>query len=549
VASSKNTKSQSEKNTGLSSDCENDPAYLDLKKKRDDLAKEVRNYTRTLRAYRKKHSPKPKNSLPPEKSEALCASKELVFSTPLMDSLAEAKKMKVEREEEFQKQSGLHSSWDHPKRFDLQVRVTEIQYAVETVTDFATGKSVRASMAEEGPAHFNLTWRSISNLVKMHVGFAIPINRISMMLGHTAFSSGKICRILEFTAVLGLPVYLILPEQLSDAGILSGDDTKTRVLKLRDSQNEEKQRLHQIIDDNLGWQSPRKDGKGGKTQLNVSLITGKTEDDRRSMICFFRTHLGSVGNLLGKILEWRNPKKGKVAYQGDLSTTNLPSEELQKKFQLELAGCGSHARRPFWRFKEDDPAFCYFMLRGFLMLSGLEKRIDREGRTFETTEKLRGRYGKMIWQALKNRCKAVVAGVAPTLSNGRLKFSVFPWPPKSHLNTAAQYVIRNYDELTRYLDNPRLEYTNNGRERGLRAEKTMLDGSKFRNSRNGRAVIDVLRTLNATCTTAEIEFATYLKHLYLNQEEVLEQPEKFTPFAVAKKLAEMTKDESPKTQK
>lgn len=94
----------------------------------------------------------------------------------------------------------------------------------------------------------------------------------------------------------------------------------------------------------------------------------KTEADPRSTVRFFRTHLGSVGNLLTKILESRNPKSGPVTFQGDLSTTNLPSPELQKKFSMTLAGCGSHTRRPFWRFRADDEDLCYFMARGFAVL-------------------------------------------------------------------------------------------------------------------------------------------------------------------------------------
>ncbi len=79
------------------------------------------------------------------------------------------------------------------------------------------------------------------------------------------------------------------------------------------------------IDDMLGFAQPKKNGSGDKKGLNVSLLVGRTEQkDPRSTIRFFRTHLGSVGDLLSQALEMRSPQAGPVTFQGDLSTSNLP---------------------------------------------------------------------------------------------------------------------------------------------------------------------------------------------------------------------------------
>ena len=79
-------------------------------------------------------------------------------------------------------------------------------------------------------------------------------------------------------------------------------------------------------------------------------------------------------------------------------------------------------------------------------------------------------------------------------------------------------------------------WSNNGSERALRIEKCMLNGSKFRKTRNGRAVLDVLRTINATCTAAKIDIGVYLKYVFKNPELLQSAPEKLTPFAVALEL-------------
>ncbi len=455
---------------------------------------------------------------------------EMMFSYPISGRAGEEEKLRVNRMGEFERETGLIVNFDYPKRVDLKVTVTEIEYTVETVTDPLTGKTIRASTGQEGPENFQITWGAISNLIKMHVGFAIPINRIALMIGQPEFSSSKICRIFNHMANMVLPIYLILAENLSDCGNLSGDDTVTKVLEL---ETEEDDRISARINEHLDWTYPKANGTGDKKALNVSLLVGKTEKDPRSTIRFFRTHRGSVGNLLTKLLEWRNPKSGDLTFQGDMSTTNLPRQDLQKKFNLTIAGCGAHARRPFWKHKDQDGAFCYYILRGFVLLSRIEKIIDAHGRTRKNVLKYRQRYARLIWLAIKNRCIASVTGISP--STGTLSQGVTPnqWPPNTDLYKAANYVINNFKELTLYLDRPEIEYTNNGRERALRIEKCMLNGSKFRKTKGGRAVLDILRTINATCTAAKLDLNLYFAYIASHKNLLKDNPELLTPYAVA----------------
>jgi transposase len=494
-----------------------------LEAKRAQANKEKLDYDRQIRAL------KPKVKAPGQLEFAL--ESEVLFSDPASLRENENHKETVERMVKFGHEKGLHSSYDHTKRVDLKIVVTETDHQVETVTDPETGVAVRASMADIGPEGFQLTWGAIANLVKLHVGFAIPINRLAMLIGQPEFSSGKICRILHYVAVNLLPVYFDLIEALSDVEILSGDDTKTKILEL-DSPGEDT--LADAIDKMLGFAHAKKDGTGEKKGINVSLLVGRSKkEDPRSTIRFFRTHLGSVGDLLSQALELRSPKAGPLIFQGDLSTTNLPTHELLKRFEVIIAGCGAHARRPFWRYKDDDGALCYFMLRGFLMLSQIESRIDSRGRTKATVLKLRGRYAKWVWQALRSRCVAATTGEVLGRATYRKNCAPQIWPPSTELHTACRYVIKHFEELTRYLGNPHLHYTNNGIERALRIEKCMLSGSKFRKTRNGRAVLDVLRTLNATCTASKIDLTAYLRYVFKHLPDLRENPKNYTPYAVA----------------
>ena len=503
--------------------------YNKIQAKRQRALKEAAEYSAELRAI----IPALKN---PEQLEfSLTNPLEMVFSSPSSEHKNVDQERKVDRVQEFGNITGLHSSVDTTKRVDLQILVTEISCEIETVTDPRTGKSVRASVEDLGPEGSTMTWRSISNLVKLVVGFAIPINRLSLLIGQSEFSSGQICRVLRWVATLLLPIYLHLPEELAESDTLSGDDTKTKVLELREADEDS---ISRQIDEHLGWSWPKADETGDKKALNVSLLMGRSEKlDPRSTIAFFRTHQGSVGNLLTRLLEWRLPKSGPLTFQGDLSTTNLPLEELRTKFALIIAGCGAHARRPFWRYREEDPHFCYFMLRGFLKLSRIEKRIDMKGRTQKNVLYMRNRYSRRIWIVLRNRCIAATTGVSPGLYTFRSDCDGGDiWPRGTELHTAAQYVIKHFEELTRYLDDPFLKYTNNGSERALRIEKCYLSSSKFTKTRNGRAVIDVLRTINATCTAAGLDLTTYLRVIFKNRTDLQAHPELYTPYAIALRI-------------
>lgn len=498
----------------------------ELKSKKSLAEDQSRSYQEQL----KKLIPETKNARQLEFD--LESPSEMMFSYPSTDREDRVQQEEVARMAEFGKEKGLRSTFDTTKRMNLEVIATEITYRVETVEDPETGKKVRASMIEQGPAQFQMTWKAIANLIKMHVGFALPMNRMALMIGQPEFSTSKMCRVFEHVAKELLPIYLELAENLSDVSHIWGDDTVTKILEVDEPHNES---LASQIDQRLDWAAYKTNGDIKKS-LNVSLLIGKTDKDPRSTIRFFRTHTGSVGNILSKLLEWRHPRLKQLVFQGDLSTTNLPRRDLREQFKILLAGCGSHARRPFWKHREEDPDLCYFMLRGFLMLAQIEKRIDLCGRTTETVLKYRGRYGRMVWLALYNRCQSSLKG--KVMSRIPPKFGIQPnlWPPDTDLNRACNYLVNHFEELTLYLDDPKLHYTNNGSERALRIEKCMLSGSKFRKTRNGRAVLDVLRTINATSTAARIDITDYLKYVFKNIDKIQSTPEQLTPFAVALEL-------------
>ena len=68
----------------------------------------------------------------------------------------------------------------------------------------------------------------------------------------------------------------------------------------------------------------------------------------------------------------------------------------------------------------------------------------------------------------------------------------------------------------------------------------MLSGSKFRKTRNGRAVLDILRTINATCTAAKIDLTDYIRYVFKHLPDLRENPKNYTPYAVALHFEQLT---------
>jgi hypothetical protein len=84
-------------------------------------------------------------------------------------------------------------------------------------------------------------------------------------------------------------------------------------------------------------------------------------------------------------------------------------------------------------------------------------------------------------------------------------------------------------------ESPELHWTvllNNLRERMLRTEKLIEGSSLFRQTIEGRFVLDVLRTILQTAVAAEVPVHEYLVSvLRQDPDEVAKNPSRFTPLA------------------
>jgi len=470
---------------------------------------------------------------------------------------------------------------DERTRYEVAVTVNPITINVQkhvVVKENGERTVVSASTDPYGPPRYSVTWSTLATLAVLVGQFALPFNRLATLFSTAGkkFTAGGLSRMLHYVADRLAPIYLELAEQLADSDILSGDDTSCRVIEVASyfktakakrrsgskknrpppweayrtpaaaeasieqcrQRREQRQRqradgdreakrtkdeepsLGMLLGRVLAFESPRQDGTGGKQSLNTTVITGRSvAEDPQSLIVFYRSHLGSFGNLLESILVQRSPAARDLIVQADLSSTNLVRDpDLLQSFDLKLIGCSAHARRPFALYEHEDPVYCPFILHLFTGLAMHEQLLDEYGRNRENVLAVRQADSRRLWGDIKELAMKMEA----------------KWSKSTKLGAAARYILKHYDKLTAYLDDPRLQPTNNLQERMLRTEKLIESSSMFRLSLEGRFVLDIVRTILQTAVAARVPVNEYLVDVFrADADEIEQHPERFTPHAWA----------------
>ena len=442
--------------------------------------------------------------------------------------------------------------YEERERISFSFSISEVQLSVEKLSvktkDGVT--LVAADIGHIGPPKMRVTWEFLCSMTILACQYAMPLNRFAALASSEAkrFTGGEISRYFQYVAGRFLPIYLQLAKDLAQSEVLCGDDTSSRVLEFNKAiknlkkdeaqtlpwahyANEEKASgaLKKNPDDRtfgaqiaalLGFEFGRKDGTGAKIQLNTSMLSGRLiQTNPRSTIVFYRSHIGALGNLLDMILPHRNIERQEIVIQTDLATVNLISNpKVKELFRIKLAGCLSHARRPFALHEADDPQLCEAVLAYFKLISIIESDIDLYGRNAENSLAVRSNDIKTGWEDILDTAQMLAKR----------------WASKTPLGDGARYIINNYDRLTYYLQDARLWSSNNFSERMIRMEKLIEDGALFRQTLEGRFALDVMRTILQTSIAAKVHLEAYMTWVMKMPDEVVRKsPQEFTPLAFA----------------
>jgi hypothetical protein len=446
---------------------------------------------------------------------------------------------------------GLRRDYEKTKRMDLNIEVREIECIVESVSNPMAGFRARASTEPIGPSDHSVTWRAVINVILLVVGHAFPMRRVERLTGGK-FSCSRICKYLDTTSERGLPVYLHMLGDLANVKLIGGDSCVasvhewTRILEAGVIPKDfPSGRLSQEIDKVFPFVGrKRQNPEEPKSALHTTILTGRTNPkDPTSLLVVYRTHTGDVGDLLTAILPkrsvrrtvrrssarlgWRTCKRQRrrllmpLTVQGDLSPANrVVNKTVLARVRISYAGCLAHLRRPFVRFRDQDPEFCDQIVELLDSIFAFERQLDQVGRNRQNVRAIRLGFEALILWTIRHICK-------PYLQK---------WSSSRPLGKAIRY-LDHWAELTAYLRDPTLDATNNLREKLLRYEK-LADSSSFgRDAVEGRARYDILRSLVATSIATGAPVGSYFLFLHLaDLDDIKSRPHAFTPHAYAQCL-------------
>lgn len=479
------------------------------------------------------HKPR-KEEKPVKGKEKAPRHPEAIFSSELAGEKASAQEessadgLRIAKGDEV---GSLRSEWNEKEVIDIKVVVTRRKVRVQTLTNPRTGQQVSGEI-KDAPKGSKYSFGTYLLVALMHVQMCMPYTRIAIGLGIPKVACYDMVR---YLAAACLPIYLHLWRELAKRRYLMVDDTTTKILEKtptdrRSDEGEEEEggssenltplapsaSLMAAISKSLGLPSLGTTAEGKKAAVTV-LHGYDGQNDHASRITFFLSHRGQAGDLLEILLASRSRRDDPVAMVSDMLAANFPSSATRERTRMVSAACAAHARRRFFAARDLDDEM-WFFLRGFMILADIETYAKENERRPKEVLRIRKLHAGRVWRLLKAHAETFQAHSG--------------WEPSSAPYKACTYLLKHYEALTRYLDDPNLPWTNNLCERALRREKIMLGASHFRETFEGHAALDVITSLLATCTrVGGVDFATrdYLIDVMKHREAVALNPEAWTP--------------------
>ena len=219
-------------------------------------------------------------------------------------------------------------------------------------------------------------------------------------------------------------------------------------------------------------------------------LIGRGGDEERVAIAYLYT----LSRSQDPILELFDGFEGYL--QADAFAGYLNAERQQPG--LAWVGCWTHARRPFVEVarQHKEVGRVHTVLRLIAALFRLEDRLREQGVTDP----------EAIRAARQARAVPILARL-----RGLLERMHTVYPPKSAIGKAVQYCLNHWTGLCRYVEDGRLEPTNNLGERYMRPICVGRANWNFTGSERGGHAMAVLRTIADTCHANGVNPLAYLR--------------------------------------
>jgi transposase len=187
------------------------------------------------------------------------------------------------------------------------------------------------------------------------------------------------------------------------------------------------------------------------------------------------------------------PRKWLAGYEGALQTDGYTVyDEFFAKEEITPHGCMAHARRYFFEAKDSDPEWADHALVEIQKLFAIERTLKESGASHE--KRLRVRKEK----------------AAPLLENLKAWVEERRGLPRSPWGKATHYCLAQWDKLTEYTNDGRVEISNNGIENAVRPIAIGRKNFLFAGSHDAAQRAAVVYSLLATCKKHGVEPLAWL---------------------------------------
>lgn len=382
-----------------------------------------------------------------------------------------------------------------------------VQHVMERLRCNTCGVYFTASAADEvladGVSHqkYGYSARSLMGISKYYAGS--PFYRqgsLQELLG-VSISASTIFDQTEHLSNHLYPVFKRLFHHAADAKHYYMDDT-----------------THRILD-----QKPimKKQRKGNKERLRSGVYTSgvlATSVDEHPII-LFETNIGHAGEFIDSILSQRARNRPPPLIMSDALTSNRPTVVKSKQ-----SLCNAHGRRQFY----DVLSHFTDEVEEVLCLYGQIWVLDDESVERNHTAAERLKYHQKHSLPIMARIK--MWGAAH-LQNKTVE-------ENSGLGKAIRYFNKHYDGLTSFCKIDGAQLDNNRMEAQLKLVVRDRKNAMFHKTLSGAAIGDVITSMIATASHANINVFEYFNWLQRENEKVVVEPECYLPWNFEKNHVE-----------
>jgi transposase len=296
------------------------------------------------------------------------------------------------------------------------------------------------------------------------------------------------------------PVLDALESSAAQGQVVHNDDTGMKVLELMKQRDQSEA------------------AEGEKQKRRGIFTSGIVSQVGSHRVALFRTGHRHAGENLADVLARRAPDAGKPIHMCDALSRNLP-----KDLEVLLANCLGHARREFVDLIEAFPEPCRYVIDQLAEVYKNDAYTREQNMDPQARLAYHQHYSRKWMDDLETWCHAQL--------DERLV------EPNSSLGKAINYLIRHWDALTLFLQQPGAPLDNNICERALKRAILHRKNSMFYKTQNGARVGDLFMSLIHTCQLNGVNALDYLRTLTEHAARLAANPKQWLPWTYRDTIA------------